>query len=178
MEIAEKLIDVVLYALPAAAVIITGYLMLKQYLDHIKKEHEQEWKKRQQKHYLPVAMQSYERLILLLERIHPESLVFRVHKPGMSARLLQADILKAIRDEFNHNLTQQLYLSNEAWESVKVAKEETIKIVKTAASRVGEDANGMQLAETILELVSKLNRLPSEVAIDILKSEFRKKLRA
>ncbi len=178
MEIVGKLVDVLLYTVPAAAVILMGYLMLKQYLDHIKRAQDQDWKQRQQKHYMPVMMQSYERLIMLLERIHPESLVFRVHKPGMSARLIQADMLKVIRDEFDHNLTQQLYLSNEAWSAVKAAKEETIKIVKVAASQSGENADGMKMAESILKLVSQMDKLPTEVAIDILKSEFRKRMRS
>lgn len=177
MEIVEKLLDAIIYAIPAAAVILMAYFILKQYLDHIKREHDKEWKQRQQKQYLPTSMQAYERLVLLLERIHPESLVFRVHKPGMSAALLQADMLKTIRDEFDHNLTQQLYISSPAWEAVKAAKQETVNIIKTAAAQGEREEDGMKLAQRILELSSRLDRLPSVVAVDILKSEFRKKLK-
>lgn len=177
MEIAKDLLGVLTLLITAGGIVAVVYILLKQYFDNQRQVHEREWKQQKAKDYLPTQMQAYERLILLMERIHPERLVFRVNRSGMSARLLQADMLKVIRDEFDHNLTQQLYISREAWEAVKAAREETVNILKAAAGRVPQEAEGIQLATAVLEISGQLGRLPTDVAIDILKSEFRHKLK-
>jgi hypothetical protein len=176
MEILGKLLDIILYLIPAAGVIAVVYVVLKQYFDHQQKATEQEWKMKKERNYLPMQVQAYERLILFLERIHPERLVFRINKPGMSARFLQAEIFKIVREEFDHNLTQQLYISTQAWNMVKHAKDETMNILKVAAERVDKDADSLTFSTAILETIGQLDRLPSDIAIDALKSEYRKKV--
>lgn len=153
------------------------YVVLKQYFERQLKQVEFELAEKKRKDYLPIQMQAYERLILLLERIHPERLLFRVSKPGMSARLLQADLRKVIRDEFDHNLTQQLYISSEAWEAVKASRDEVLNILIKAAEAVHKDADAMEYSKAILEYTAQLRRMPNEVAVELLKSEFRKKLK-
>ncbi|MDP4935583.1 MAG: hypothetical protein NWR30_12790, partial [Salibacteraceae bacterium] len=98
------------------------------------------------------------------------------NKPGMSARFLQAEIFKIVREEFDHNLTQQLYISTQAWNMVKHAKDETMNILKVAAERVDKDADSLTFSAAILETIGKLDRMPSDIAIDALKSEYRKKV--
>ena len=176
MEILGKLLDITLYLIPAAGVIAVVYVVLKQYFDHQQKAVEQEWKVKKERNYLPMQVQAYERLILFLERIHPERLVFRINKPGMSARMLQAEIFKVVREEFDHNLTQQLYISSQAWSLVKNAKDESLNILKHAAERVDKNADSFAFSAAILETVEKLERLPSDIAIDALKAEYRKKV--
>lgn len=177
MEILQMFLQSLMYLLPTAGVVVVVYFILKQYFENQEKLQEREMRERKAKHYWPVQMQAYERLILLLERMHPERLVFRVNKPGMSSRLLQADMLKTIRDEFDHNLAQQIYISKEAWEAVKAAREETVNILKAAETRVQKDGDSLELASVILELSDQLGKLPTDVAIDILKAEFRKKMK-
>jgi hypothetical protein len=130
---------------------------------------------KKEKDFLPIQTQAYERLILFLERIHPERLVFRVNKPGMSARLMQAEILKLIREEFDHNLAQQLYISNDAWNAVKAAREETFKILNHAAEKTDSNASSFDFSTAIIETVDKLEKIPTEVAVNILKAEFRRR---
>ena len=94
----------------------------------------------------------------------------------MSARLMQSDVLKVIRDEFDHNLTQQLYISNEAWASVVAAKEETIKILNKAAENTPKDGTSLEFSAAILQLTQRMTKAPTDVAAEILKAEFRRKL--
>jgi len=176
MEIMEKLVDIILYLIPAAGVVAAVYVILKQYFENQQKSNESEWKEKRTKAYFPMQVQAYERLILFLERMHPERIVFRLNKPGMSARQLQNEIFKTIRDEFDHNLTQQLYMSVKAWELVKSAKADTLEIVKVAAEQVDKNADSFAFSAAILETVSKLKRAPSDIAVDYLKAEFRKKM--
>lgn len=177
MEILKQLMEALILLIPAAGVVAVVYVVLTKYFEHQEKMAETEWKKRKEKDYTPIQMQAYERLILLLERIHPERLVFRINKPGMSARFMQAEMLKLIRDEFDHNLTQQLYISNEAWEAVKAAREETLRILNVAAQNTGKNSESIEFSSVILEITEKLNPSPTEVATRILKNEFRKKMR-
>ena len=173
MEALSAVVLILVVIATGAAVVGVVYIMLKQYFGQRNLEYEREWTEKKRKEYMPLQLQAFERLILYLERINPERLVFRVNKPGMSARQFQAEVLKIIRDEFDHNLAQQLYVSTEAWESVKAAREETINILNVAAERVHKDADSMAFSQSILEVAGKLEKLPTDIAIRILKKEFR-----
>ncbi|HAQ69549.1 MAG TPA: hypothetical protein DCR48_01105 [Flavobacteriales bacterium] len=161
----------------AGAIVAVVYTILNQYFKQQQENNAMQLEERKRKDFVTIQMQAYERLILFLERINPERLVFRVNKPGMSARLLQSDILKTVREEFDHNLTQQLYISSEAWLAVNAAREETFKIFNVAAERVHRDSDSLALSKSILEVSGSMEKLPTEVAIDILKREFRKKMK-
>ena len=75
---------------------------------------------------VPLRLQAYERMALFLERIEPNQLVLRIHNPGLSVPEEQNLLLTAIRSEFEHNLSQQIYISNEVWNQIYLAKEDTV----------------------------------------------------
>ena len=122
---------------------------------------------------LPVRLQAYERIILLLERISPDSLVMRVSRPEYTARQLQAELLGSIKSEYEHNMTQQTYVSNEAWDKVKMARNQVMNLINDAASEVKPDATGPTLGKLILERLTELKTPPTQVAINHLKQEVR-----
>ncbi|MCS6980087.1 MAG: hypothetical protein N2050_04070 [Flavobacteriales bacterium] len=123
---------------------------------------------------LPLRLQAYERLILLMERITPGNLLMRVPPHGKTTRQLHAELLKVIRDEFDHNLTQQVYVSNEAWEAVKTAREEIVKLINMAFTQTGDVKDGLDLSKLILEVTIKVEKMPTQVAMDILRNEARR----
>ncbi|MCE3279184.1 MAG: hypothetical protein K0S44_1375 [Bacteroidetes bacterium] len=100
-------------------------------------------------------------------------MVMRVNK-NTSASIFQAELLKTIRSEFEHNLSQQIYMSTKSWEAVVKAKEETIKIINVSASKVTAESTGMELAQTILAVSAQLTVLPTHAAIDTIKKEIGK----
>ena len=159
--------------LPAGIVFLTAFYTIKKFLDNEQKKRLLELRKDSQKVITPIRLQAYERVAMFLERISPDTLISRVHKNGMSARMLQAELLGTVRNEFNHNLSQQVYMSDDAWARVKMAKEETIKIINLASSRVKDDTSGADLSRIILQLAMKIERLPSQGAIEYLKAEIR-----
>jgi len=128
----------------------------------------------EQKILLPLRLQAYERIILFLERISPNSLIMRMNKPEMSSVQLQSALIKVIREEFEYNLSQQLYISLKAWELVKNAKEETIKLINMASGRIQETASSGELIKSILDLAVEKERLPVNDAIDEIKKEIQK----
>jgi hypothetical protein len=91
----------------------------------------------------------------------------------MNSKQLQMEMVKTIRAEFDHNIAQQLYVSTKTWESIKTAKEETIKAVNIASSKVKDDAESMQLISILFEIVTRMEKMPTEVAIEIIKNEAR-----
>jgi hypothetical protein len=120
---------------------------------------------------LTLRLQAYERTVLLLERITPGNLVLRIQSPDMNAIQLQAALIRAIREEFEYNLSQQLYISVFAWELVKNAKEETIKLINLAAGKVPENAPSAEVIRILLEMVLEKDKLPVQLAIEQLKKE-------
>ncbi len=182
METTKTMTDVLLYFIPAVLVLMGMFLVTKRSLDtqsamtrkFIEKDVQMrvmEDKAARQKESLPLKLQAYERLVLFLERIAPNSILVRVHRGGMSAQQLQSDLVSTIRAEFEHNLSQQIYVSENAWDEVKNAKEDMIRIVNNAFNHVGNNGTGIQMSTNIFEQVLKLENLPTQRAVDFVKSE-------
>jgi hypothetical protein len=89
----------------------------------------------------------------------------------MSARLLQSELVKTIRNEYDHNLSQQVYITHQTWNSIKTAKEETIRAINIAATKVNDDAQGLELVNVLFDLVTKVEKLPTDIALEQLKLE-------
>lgn len=100
-----------------------------------------------------LQLQAYERLILLTDRIALPNLIARVNTPGLSARDMQSLLIQSIRQEFEHNITQQIYVSTEAWGVVRDYKEQNQLIVNQVASFLPEDATGADLNRALLDLL-------------------------
>jgi len=164
--------EILKYILPSLVVAGLAYFLIKQFLEKEELLHQHQRKLDIQKTILPVRLQAYERLILLLERISPASLILRVSQPGMSAVQLQSALTQALREEFDHNLSQQVYVSSRAWEDVKSAREELIRMINTAATALPADATGADLAAQVFTLSLQPGKQPLQFAIDQLKQEF------
>lgn len=176
-----------LYFVPALLVLFGMFAVMKKFLENqnstIRKFLERdlqlktvEDKNSRSRESVPLKLQAFERLILYLERIAPNSLLVRVHRGGMAASQLQAELVATIRAEFEHNLSQQIYVSEQAWEEVKDAKEEMIRIINNAFSHVGANATGIQMSSQIFEQVLKMENVPTQRALDFIKSEAKKVL--
>ncbi len=100
---------------------------------------------------LPIRLQAYERMTLFLERISPQNLLVRLNTAGMPAREFHQLLLQEIRNEFNHNVSQQVYMSHEVWEMIKNAKEDLIVTINEAAGEISPDALSIELSKRIIE---------------------------
>lgn len=115
----------------------------------------------------PVRLQAYERLVLLTERIALPNLVSRIGVQELSAKDMQLLLTQTIKQEFEHNVSQQIYVSTEAWEAVRNLKEQNTLIVNQVASFLPGEATGMQLNKSLLDLLienpkASLHNLVSE----------------
>ncbi len=93
----------------------------------------------------------------------------RTHNNNLTVREFHRELLSTIRAEFEHNLTQQIYMSDGAWEAVRRTKEETVKLVNIAASKLNEDARAIDLSKAILDICMRVEKLPTQGAIDLIK---------
>ncbi|HHN48616.1 MAG TPA: hypothetical protein ENN08_06780 [Bacteroidales bacterium] len=161
------------YILPSALMLLAVYLVIQKFLQKENLRLEKERVIARQKEVFPVRMQAYERIILLLERISPSSLVLRVNKPGISLVQFQSLLIQTIRDEYDHNLSQQLYVSSRAWGLVRTAKEEMIRLINVAGGDIEKQAPTANLAGKILELHAGLDVDPIARALEAVKQEAR-----
>jgi hypothetical protein len=168
-----SLIELFKYILPSLVVLATAYYLLKLFLDKEAEKTQFQKKLDVQKITLPVRMQAYERLVLLLERIEPAGLLVRSNRAGMSASELHSELIQSIRSEFDHNLSQQLYVSAKAWEIVRNAREETVKRFNTTAMQLPTDASAADLASLILINDMDTEKSAVKDALDFLKIEAR-----
>jgi len=171
MDSSKDWTDTLLYFVPATLVIVAMFMVVKRFLDRDYKLNLVNARQSMQKDALPLKLQAYERLVLFLERISPNSLLLRTHRAGISATQLHSDLLATIRAEFEHNLSQQIYISAGAWDAVKNSKEDMLRLMNNAYNSAGQHANGMQLSSMIFELMMKEENIPTQCAIDFLKTE-------
>ena len=122
---------------------------------------------------LPLRLQAYERMCLFLERISPNNLLLRLVPSAMSALELQQILLHEIREEYNHNVAQQLYISSNAWEQITNAMNETVAAINKAATEVSPEAPPSDLAKKIFAQVIEKEIQPAAHALKVLKDEIR-----
>jgi hypothetical protein len=121
----------------------------------------------------PVRLQAYERIVLLLERIEPSKVVLRNVTIGQTAAQLQQTITRNINDEFDHNLSQQLYISSQTWDLIKRAHQSILAFVNEAATKVEADAPASDLAKLLLQDEDAEGLAVINKALEQLKSEAR-----
>ena len=168
----SELLEILKYVLPSIVVFAAAYYLIKLFLDNEQKKRASDIKMAGYKLITPIRLQAYERLILFLERISPESLVMRLHKPELPSLQFQTILILAIREEFEHNLSQQVYISSQSWELVRNAKEDMIKLINTAATKLNDNATSTELSQKIFEL-SLSEKLVIKTALEFLKNEIR-----
>ena len=129
----SDILEILKYVLPSLVTLGGVYLIVKTFLNDENSRRNHELNKRviseQRKIALPLRLQAYERIIVFLERIHPFSLLQRIYQPNMLLTEMHLELIKTIRVEYEYNLSQQIYISNDAWKMVTTAKEETIKLI-------------------------------------------------
>lgn len=157
--------------IPSVVVLLAVYLMFRQYFNHQTQTYLLQNKKNREEITLPLRLQAYERLTLLCERIELADLILRLKSPGSSANELQSALLVAIQQEYEHNLTQQLYVSEELWQILMLAKNKTMDLISLAAKSLSSFATGDDFVKKLFELADKEEKLPSQIAKSAIKTE-------
>jgi hypothetical protein len=119
----------------------------------------------------PLRISAYERIIVMLERITPQAMIMRMASNSSNAAYLHLDLTKALREEFEHNISLQMYVSDECWSKVKRAREETGELYKVAFTRVKADSSAAEYAREILHLEATVGNSAIREAIVAVRAE-------
>jgi hypothetical protein len=135
----DTFLEILKYSIPALIVFATVYFIMKKYLNQQYNLELLKFKKDQLKNTLPLRLQAYERIALFCERITPDQLVYRLNGPQMSARDLQKSMMIAVQKEYEHNLSQQIYISENLWKIVSLAKNEVLNLISNIDTELVTD---------------------------------------
>lgn len=163
--------EVIRFLVPSLIVAGVTYIIIKNFFDSEEQRRLADYRTKSLAAVTPVRLQAYERLTLLLERINPSNSLMRIDHNNTTAGQLMAKLINDIHNEFNHNLSQQVYVSPQAWSVIRVVKEQVINIINTAYTNVGADAKGIDLSKRIFEILSEMDDAPTQKALDFLKKE-------
>jgi len=166
---ASKIFELLLYTVPT---IITGMIAYYFFKEHTKNEDGRRrflLHKDMQVNTLPIRLQAYERMALFLERIAPSKLLVRIAPTSSSKEDYESLLIQSISQEFEHNLSQQIYVSDDCWNIIVAAKNATIQLIRKA-SLLEKTNSANKLREIVLtEMMEK--RPHSDAALSYIKKE-------
>lgn len=167
----DLLLEIVKISLPAIIVGTVVVVLINKHFRNVETLKELDVKQGAAQQSLPIKFQACERLVLLMERISIENLLTRVSATGMTVQEFHMELISNVNVEFEHNLSQQLYVSDRCWQSIKEAKEEILGIINGAVQNLDPNEDSVQLINLLIQEISKREIHPSTQAIMNIKSE-------
>ena len=175
MNILATLLEILKYTIPALIVLASSYLIVKKFLVSQIQRKQLALFSESQDITLRLRLQAYERMVLFIERINPRQLIPRLYDPSMTVSDLHQAIVYSIKAEFEHNMSQQIYVSKNVWETVKNVKEQELNMINQVARSLNPDAPAKDLHARVIELVLKADQeMPTDVALHIINEEVRR----
>jgi len=166
--------DLAKILLPAALLLYAMYLTTKTFLSKDFEKRLIDMKIKNTETVLPIRLQAYERMCLFLERISPHNLVVRVNEPTFTVGMLHQTLLREIREEYSHNMSQQIYMSDQSWSLIKSSMDQVINIINVASEGLPRDARGIELAKSVFDKLLQLPEDPTSKSLKFLKNEIQK----
>lgn len=163
---------IIIAIVPPLIVAAAAYLIVRHFIENDQKKRILELKYEAKNHTLPMRLQAYERMAMFLERIEPNQLIFRVNNPELSAYQMQTILLATIRSEYEHNLSQQIYISNSVWNKISDAKDDIIDIINAVAATFPPDSESFPFAEALLTAAAE--KPVVQQAMAVLKADVQK----
>jgi hypothetical protein len=169
----QDITEILKYTIPSIVVFLTATVMIRYYFKSFVRDRDRDLLLQDRKKTLPMRLQAYERLAVFLERITVDSLVVREQSDEFTARDFHQHLLAVIRAEYEHNLSQQIYISGDAWNVVRNAREGTLKMINRAAMQVNPDGTALDLSKKIIEIQMEVDSSPTQGALEFLRNEAR-----
>lgn len=167
----DALIEFIKILVPAGVVLYAMYLVVRLFVQREIDIKKLEVRGKCIETVLPNRLQAYERMTLFLERMSPQNLLVRLNAGGMPAREFHQLLLTEIRNEYNHNASQQIYIGEEVWNMIKNAKEDLIVMINEAASEMTAESTSLNLSKKIFEKSINKTVDPLAHALSELKKE-------
>jgi len=165
------ILEIIKIIVPALIVFLTVHTLLKQFLEGQYKAKMLEFKQNQNSTTIPLRLGAYERLSLFCERISIPNLILRLRTDDMNASDLRFALMLGVQQEFEHNITQQVYVSDQLWQIIKIARDDTINIVNLVYNSIEPKADGKEYASTMFKYLQTRESFSSEKALIAIKKE-------
>ena len=160
--------------IPASVVLYAAYLLVRSFIQKEIDLKRLEVRSRSIETVLPNRLHAYERMTLFLERMAPQNLLVRLNTAAIPAREFHQQLLAEVRNEYNHNVSQQVYIGEDVWELIKSAKEDLIVTINDSALEVGDGATSLDLSKKIFEKTITKSIDPLAHALSELKREIQR----
>lgn len=167
----EIILEVLKYTIPALVVFLACYFILRQYLNNQYSMKALEARSKYSKDAIPLKLQAYERLLLFCERISIPNLVMRLNSKNMTADTLKHAMMISVQKEYEHNIAQQLYTSQQLWDIIKLVKNEMVSIIGKTGETVSPNESSDMLAEALFRYMNENEKNPVNLAIQAVKEE-------
>ena len=167
----ETILEIIKFTIPALIVFFTVLYLMRTYLEKQYQLRSLEFKQNQLKTTVPLRLQAYERLSLFCERISIPNLVLRCREENQTSAALRLKLLLTIQQEFEYNITQQVYVSGQLWQIIKISRDDTVTIINAIAEKAGSDSPSNTLANGLLEYTSKQEATSLDKALVAIKKE-------
>ena len=167
----ETLLEILKFTIPAFIVGGITWLLVDRMMKNEQAKRMLDLRIKNQALFTPLRLQAYERVALLLERITPVNIIQRVSRPGLTAEELKHLLVNDIQSEFNHNLSQQIYVSHQVWSLTRAVKEQIIQLINIAYMKMPENAKGLDLSKAIFTILIEREENPTQKALDFLNKE-------
>jgi len=167
----HEVLDLLKFIIPSLVVLAVCYVIINKVMEDHQNRLQLEIRKQNASLLTPLKLQAYERMILFLERISPQMLINNYNDGTNTARGLKYLMESSVSQEYMHNLSQQIYISNQAWNIIKVVKEEVIQLIHETYETMEIESSGVDLSKAIIDRMIANNDIPTQKAIDFLKAE-------
>lgn len=165
------MVEILKYCIPALCVLLATWLVMHKFYNSEEAKRLWELKRLSQKEISPLRMRAYERLSLLLERTTPEHMLMDLNLAEMTLLQVQAYLMQTIRQEYDHNLSQQIYVSDEVWRLIDNAKQQTVAFVNSIAQQMPAGSSALDYAKTLITAYRTNGDTPNDIALQALKKE-------
>ncbi len=171
------MLEILKYTLPALIVFACTWTILYMMIKNERERRDLDLRKASQKEFTAVRLRSYERLALLLDRTVPEHILRDIDVTNLTVKQLQILLLKTVRTEFDHNLSQQIYVSNELWDSIKLVENELGRFITVGAAAFPPNGPALPYAQQLITMYNTNGVTPTQMAQEKLRDEARLLLR-
>lgn len=171
MSVIEVILEIIKISVPALIVFFTVHYLFRNYLEGQQQMRRQEIEREQKGAALPLRMQAYERFSLFCERVSIPALLLRIAPGEQSAKGYRLALLLAIQQEFEHNITQQVYVSGQLWEIIKAARDDAVNFISVVSEKVDSEASAVEFRNALLNYDAGREATGLDTALQAIKKE-------
>ena len=167
------MIEILKYCVPALCVLLATWIVMHKFYKSEAEKRLWELKRISQKEISPLRMRAYERLSLLLERTTPEHMLIELNLGEMTILQVQQHLMRTIRMEYDHNLSQQIYVSDQVWEAILVARDQMVAFINTMAQQMPPESTALEYAKILITAYKSNGQTANDNAMLALRQEAR-----